>query len=76
MKLPVPGYTRISKIIGDKKADPPIDGLFPMSKPSWYRGVKAGRYPKVYKIGPNMSACSNADLNGLMDRIDQGEVAA
>ena len=71
MKLPVPGYTRISKIIGDKNAKPPVDGLIPMSKPSWYRGVKAGRYPEIVKIGPNMSACKNSELNELMERIDQ-----
>jgi hypothetical protein len=75
MKLPVPGYSRLSTVIGDKKANPPIPGLFPMSKPSWYRGIKAGRYPKPVKIGPNMSAYANSKLNELMENIDQEVIA-
>jgi len=71
MQLPVPGYTRILTVIGDKHATPPTPGLIPMSKASWYRGVKAGRYPKIVKIGPNMSACANSDLNELMESLRQ-----
>jgi predicted DNA-binding transcriptional regulator AlpA len=76
MKLPVPGYTRLPKIIGDKNANPPVEGFLPMSKPSWYRGIQAGRYPKPAKIGPNMSAWSNSQLNELMERIDREGFAA
>ena len=75
MKLPVPGYSRLSTIIGDKKTNPPIPGYFPMSRPTWYRGVKAGRYPEMTKLGPNMSAVSNAKLNQLFDSIEQEDEA-
>jgi len=75
MKLPEPGFTRLPKIIGDKNADPPVTGFLPMSKPSWYRGIKAGRYPKPAKIGPNMSAWANSKLNKLMESFDQEDAA-
>ena len=52
--LPEPGYTRIRKFIGD---------IFPMSKPTYYRGVKAGLLPKAISITPNIRAIPNCDIN-------------
>ena len=52
--LPEPGYTRIRKYIGD---------ICPMSKPTYYRGVKAGTQPKPTLITPNISAIANSEIN-------------
>jgi len=75
LKLPEPGFTRLPNIIGDKNAEPPVIGFLPMSKPSWYRGIKAGRYPKPARISPNISAWANSKLNKLMESLDKEDAA-
>lgn len=51
--LPAEGYVRIWDIIGRKsaKGQPAIRGLIPVSRSSWYAGVKSGRFPKPIKYG-------------------------
>ena len=45
-------YLRLKQIIGDPKADPPISPILPISKSSWYAGIKSGRYPAGISISP------------------------
>lgn len=45
-QLPETGFLRISQIIGNPKAIPPI----PVSKSSWWSDIKASRYPKAQPI--------------------------
>lgn len=42
-QLPQIGYLRMPQIIGNPKADPPIPPLVPVSRSTWWDGVKAGR---------------------------------
>lgn len=45
-------YLRLKQILGDPDADPPILPILPISKSSWYAGIKLGRYPAGIKISP------------------------
>ena len=54
--LPETGFLRLSQIIGDPKADPPIPAVIPVSRSTWWAGVKAGRFPKAVKLGPRTTA--------------------
>ncbi len=54
--LPEVGFLRISQIVGDPKADPPIPAVIPVSRSTWWAGVKAGRFPKAVKLGPRTTA--------------------
>lgn len=54
--LPETGFLRLPQIIGNRKADPPIPGIIPVSPTTWWEGVKTGRYPKPVKLGPKISA--------------------
>jgi hypothetical protein len=38
--LPETGYLRLHQIVGSPKADPPIPPLIPISKSTWWAGVK------------------------------------
>jgi len=58
-----PGFTLIQKFIGDKKADPPLDGICPQSRPTYYRGVKAGTQPKAIPITEGRVAIPNSEIN-------------
>lgn len=55
-KLPESGFLRLPQIIGDPKADPPIPAVIPVSRSTWWAGVKAGRFPKAVKLGPRTTA--------------------
>lgn len=41
----------------------------PVSRASWYIGVKKGLYPPKYKIGPRASAWRESDIDALAERI-------
>lgn len=55
-KLPETGFLRLPQILGNPKATPPIPALIPVSRSTWYAGVKAGRFPKAVKLGPRTTA--------------------
>lgn len=49
-KLPETGLLRLSQIIGDPKANPPIPPIIPVKKSCWWSGVKSGRFPQPVKL--------------------------
>lgn len=50
--LPETGYVRLAQILGNPKADPPVPPIVPISKSSWYAGIKSGIYPAPILISP------------------------
>ena len=67
--LPETGYLRLSQIIGNPKADPPIPALIPVSKSTWWDGVKKGRYPQpVRSLGARITAWRVEDIRDLITR--------
>lgn len=50
-KLPETGFLKLSQIIGNPKAEPPIPPIIPVKKSCWWDGVNSGRFPKPVKIG-------------------------
>jgi predicted DNA-binding transcriptional regulator AlpA len=65
-QLPADGYVRLSQIIGDKDADPPIPAVIPVSKSTWYEGIKSGRFPKPIKLGPRIAVWRVGDIRALL----------
>lgn len=70
--LPETGYVRLPQIVGDPKANPPIPAIIPVSKSTWWNGVKEGRYPRPVKLGPRVTAWRVEDIRALIERV--GEV--
>jgi predicted DNA-binding transcriptional regulator AlpA len=67
-KLPETGFLRITQIIGNPKAIPPIPAVIPVSKSTWWEGVKSGRYPKPVKsLGLRITAWRVEDIRALID---------
>lgn len=65
--LPETGYLRLSQIIGNPKASPPIPALIPVSKSTWWAGIKSGRYPPpVRTLGLRITAWRVEDIRGLI----------
>lgn len=69
-QLPEIGYLRLSQIIGNPKAEPPIPAVFPVGRSTWWQGVKDGRFPKPVKLGPRTTAWHVEDIRALIGNMD------
>lgn len=67
--LPETGYLRLSHIIGNRKADPPLPPIIPVSKSTWWDGVRTGRFPAPVKLGPRITAWRVEDIRDLLRRL-------
>lgn len=57
--LPETGFLRLSQVLL----------LVPLSRTSWFEGVKAGRFPKPVKLGPRIAAYRAQDIAILIERL-------
>lgn len=57
-------YTALIKL-------PDVLLLYPVSRSSWYQGIKAGKYPPPVKIGHRSSAWRLSDINKLIEDVGQ-----
>lgn len=67
--LPKVGYLRLPQIIGDPSRDPPIPPIMPVSRSTWWQGVRDGRFPKPVKLGPKTTAWRVEDIRSLIDKL-------
>lgn len=66
--LPETGFLRLPQIIGDANANPPIPAIIPVSKSTWWAGVKSGRYPRPVKsLGLRITAWRVEDIRALIE---------
>jgi prophage regulatory protein len=72
ISLPEAGYVRLPQIIGDKRANPPIPPVIPVSKSTWWEGIRAGRFPKPVKLGPRITAWRVDDIRALLEQPREG----
>lgn len=54
--LPETGYVRL----------PAILAVFPVSKSTWWNGIKEGRFPQSVKLGPRTTAWRVEDIRKLL----------
>jgi prophage regulatory protein len=59
--LPATGFLRIGSVLAPR-------GPIPVSKSTWWAGVKAGRYPKPVKLGPRITAWRVEDIRNLIEK--------
>ena len=69
-----PRFLRLKHIIGDYKANPPIQPIIPVAKSTWWDGVKKGKYPKPYKIGKNTTVWRSDEIQALVDDLCKNRV--
>ena len=58
--LPETGFVRLASILAPR-------GPIPVSKSTWWEGVKTGRYPKPVKLGPRITAWRVEDIRRLIE---------
>lgn len=59
--LPETGFMRL----------PAVLAVIPVSKTTWWVGVKAGRYPKAVKLGERITAWRVEDIRALIEKQSQ-----
>ncbi len=67
-RLPETGFIRLPQIIGKPKANPPIPPLIPVSKSTWWEGVRTGRFPKPIKFGARMAVWRVEDIKAFIEK--------
>jgi prophage regulatory protein len=54
-----------------------IPEILPISKTSWWNGVKSGIYPQPVKLGPRTTAWRESDVMRIVSKgVDNGEGTA
>ncbi len=66
--LPETGLVRLSRILGDKKKG--IPPIIPVSKSTWWEGVKSGRFPKPIKLGGRTTCWNVLDIRQLINKSE------
>jgi len=46
--------------------------IIPVSKASWYNGMRDGKYPKPVKLSVRSVAWKSADIEDLISRLSNG----
>lgn len=70
VRLPETGYMRLAQIVGRpaRGSRPAIPAIIPVSRSTWWAGVKSGRYPQpVRTLGLRITAWRVEDIRGLLD---------
>jgi prophage regulatory protein len=62
--LPIEGFLRLNQIIGSKT----MPAIIPISKSSWWAGVKEGRFPHPVKLGKRTTAWRISDIRLLIEK--------
>jgi prophage regulatory protein len=64
---PLEALLRLKSVIG------PL-GPIPVSKSTWWEGVRSGRFPKPVKLGPRTTVWRRADVQLLIDNAPRSWV--
>jgi prophage regulatory protein len=58
------GFLRLWQIIGP-------NGPIPVSRSTWWKGVKSGLFPQPVKLGPRTTAWRMADIDALVEQFNR-----
>jgi len=63
--FPETGFVRLNMILSPT-------GPIPVSKSTWWQGVKDGRFPKPIKLGPRVTVWRAEDIRALYEERANG----
>ena len=58
--FPKTGFVRLPQILAPK-------GPIPVSKSTWWQGVKDGRFPRSYKLGPRTTVWKAEEIRAMFE---------
>ncbi|MFL0796331.1 MAG: AlpA family phage regulatory protein [Cellvibrionaceae bacterium] len=59
--LPTTGFLRLPQVLQ----------FIPVSKSTWWAGIKAGRFPEGRKLGPQITAWRAEDIRTLVESLSK-----
>ena len=62
-EFPKTGFVRLSQILAPA-------GPIPVSRSTWWQGIKDGRFPKGQKLGPRTTVWRAEDIRALYEESD------
>jgi predicted DNA-binding transcriptional regulator AlpA len=62
--LSIKGFLRLNQIVGNKTTP----AIIPISKSSWWAGVKEGRFPQPVKLGKRTTVWRISDIRKLVEK--------
>ena len=65
-------FLRLRQIIGDPRAVPPIEPLIPVSKSTWWQGVKEGRFPEPIKLSERITVWRASEIHSWISQAGMG----
>lgn len=68
--LPATGYLRLWQIVGKPATDnaPAVPAIFPVSRSTWWAGVRSGKYPQSVKLGDRITAWPVEEILALLQQ--------
>lgn len=79
LRLPETGYLRLPQIIGKPATEsaPAIPAIIPVSRSTWWAGVRSGRYPQPTRmLGDRITAWRIEDIRALIESAASAKAAA
>ena len=64
------GFLRLKQIVGTKTTP----AIIPISKSSWWAGVKEGRFPQPIKLGKRTTVWRMSDIRQLVEKKSQNNL--
>lgn len=64
--IPTTGFLRLAQVLT----------IIPISKSTWFEGVRAGHYPKPVKIGQRASGWKAEEIAALVEHLGNPENSA
>jgi len=61
-------YVRVNEIVGNKKANPPIPPILPISRSHWLQLVKDGEAPKPIKLSEKCTCWRLSDVLAFAEK--------
>jgi predicted DNA-binding transcriptional regulator AlpA len=58
-------FLRLAQIIGDRRRN--IPPIIPVSAATWWRGVRAGRFPQPVRLGDRITVWRARDIRALIE---------
>jgi prophage regulatory protein len=52
---------------------PAVLAVIPVSRSTWWAGIKSGRFPKPVKLARRISAWRVTDIQALIERVESAE---
>jgi len=67
---------RISQIVGNSNAEPPIPPRIPVAKSTWWLWVKTGKAPAPIKLSDRVTVWRASDIDAFIETLAAAQEAS